>query len=134
MGKLSGKSAIVTGGASGMGRGVAKAEYDSFMIDMDEAQTRFREIWEVVQHGMSGRKFSYDGEHIKAPKEVLVRPVLEQGRAELDGWLDTARGELEGDSEPLARTVAERAEKRVYKARTWDENHPLWRLSDAAQP
>ena len=66
----------------GMGRGVAKAEYDAFSIEMDEAQTRFREIWDVVQHGMSGEKFSYDGEYIKVPKEVVLRPVLEQGRAD----------------------------------------------------
>ncbi len=64
----------------GMGRGVAKAEYDAFGIDMDEAQIRFREIWDVVKLGMSGETFTYDGEFIKVPKAVLPRPVLEPGR------------------------------------------------------
>ncbi len=64
----------------GMGRGVAKSEYDAFAIEMDEAQIRFRETWEVIQKGLSGEKFTYEGEHIKVPKEVLVRPVLEESK------------------------------------------------------
>jgi alkanesulfonate monooxygenase SsuD/methylene tetrahydromethanopterin reductase-like flavin-dependent oxidoreductase (luciferase family) len=63
-----------------MGRGVAKSEYDAFVIEMDEAQTRFREIWDVIQKGLSGEKFTYEGEHIKVPKEVLIRPVLEESK------------------------------------------------------
>lgn len=64
----------------GMGRGVAKAEYDALSIDMDQAQQRFKEIWDVIQLGLSGRKFDYNGEHIKVPKEVVVRPVLSKAR------------------------------------------------------
>lgn len=64
----------------GMGRGVAKAEYDALSIDMDTAQQRFKESWEVIQRGLSGQKFAYDGEYVKAPKEVVVRPVLDAGR------------------------------------------------------
>jgi alkanesulfonate monooxygenase SsuD/methylene tetrahydromethanopterin reductase-like flavin-dependent oxidoreductase (luciferase family) len=64
----------------GMGRGVAKAEYDAFSIEMDEAQQRFKEIWDVIQLGLSGAKFDYNGQYIKVPKEVVVRPVLTEAR------------------------------------------------------
>jgi alkanesulfonate monooxygenase SsuD/methylene tetrahydromethanopterin reductase-like flavin-dependent oxidoreductase (luciferase family) len=64
----------------GLGRGTAKAEYDALSIDMDQAQQRFKETWEVIQLGLSGRRFTYDGQHIKAPKEIVVRPRLEPGR------------------------------------------------------
>jgi len=64
----------------GMGRGVAKAEYDAFSLDMDTAQDRFREIWEVIQLGLSGEPFAYEGQYIKAPREVRVRPLLEKER------------------------------------------------------
>jgi len=66
----------------GLGRGVAKAEYDALSIDMDEAQDRFRETWEVIQLALKGERFTYDGRHVKAPKEILVRPVLDPRRRE----------------------------------------------------
>jgi alkanesulfonate monooxygenase SsuD/methylene tetrahydromethanopterin reductase-like flavin-dependent oxidoreductase (luciferase family) len=66
----------------GMGRGTALAEYDAFSIDMDEAQQRFREIWDVIRLGLSGEPFTYGGTFIKAPKEVVLRPKLEKERRE----------------------------------------------------
>lgn len=58
----------------GIGRGTAKYEFDAFGIDMDESRARFQEVYEVVTLALRGEPFSYDGTHVRVPKEITVRP------------------------------------------------------------
>jgi alkanesulfonate monooxygenase SsuD/methylene tetrahydromethanopterin reductase-like flavin-dependent oxidoreductase (luciferase family) len=58
----------------GMGRGNAPLEYEAFGVSMHEAMARFQEVWEVVQLGLSGKPFAYDGQYIKVAREVTLRP------------------------------------------------------------
>jgi len=55
----------------GMGRGLAKLEYDTFGIDMGEARPRFNEAAEVILRGLRSGVVENDG------------PMYPQGRAEV---------------------------------------------------
>jgi alkanesulfonate monooxygenase SsuD/methylene tetrahydromethanopterin reductase-like flavin-dependent oxidoreductase (luciferase family) len=58
----------------GIGRGTAKYEFDAFGLDMGASREHFAEAYEVVSRALSGERFSYDGRHVKVPREVGVRP------------------------------------------------------------
>lgn len=60
----------------GMGRGVAKLEYDAFGVNMSEARERFREAYEIIRLGLSGEPFRYKGEYLSVERTVTVRPRL----------------------------------------------------------
>ncbi|WP_016746806.1 LLM class flavin-dependent oxidoreductase [Rhizorhabdus wittichii] len=64
----------------GMGRGTAKFEYDALGIQMDEAQDRFRDTWEIIRSGLAGGPFRVQGKLIDMPREVVLRPVLSEQR------------------------------------------------------
>jgi alkanesulfonate monooxygenase SsuD/methylene tetrahydromethanopterin reductase-like flavin-dependent oxidoreductase (luciferase family) len=59
-----------------MGRGTAKAEYDAFGIDMEEARERFHESWQVIQLALSGKPFTFDGKFTKLDAPIKLRPQL----------------------------------------------------------
>ena len=58
----------------GMGRGTAPVEYEAFDIDMEEAHARFREAWEIIGQALTGEKFTYEGEFLRVPRAVNIRP------------------------------------------------------------
>jgi alkanesulfonate monooxygenase SsuD/methylene tetrahydromethanopterin reductase-like flavin-dependent oxidoreductase (luciferase family) len=58
----------------GLGRGTAKYEFDAFGLDMNASREHFAEAYEVLSRALSGERFSYDGKHVKVPREVGVRP------------------------------------------------------------
>jgi alkanesulfonate monooxygenase SsuD/methylene tetrahydromethanopterin reductase-like flavin-dependent oxidoreductase (luciferase family) len=58
----------------GLGRGTAKYEYDAFGLDMGASRERFREVYEVISTALRGGRFSYDGNQVKVPREIEVRP------------------------------------------------------------
>jgi alkanesulfonate monooxygenase SsuD/methylene tetrahydromethanopterin reductase-like flavin-dependent oxidoreductase (luciferase family) len=58
----------------GIGRGTAKSEYDAFGVDMNEARGRFRECYEIIEKGLSGERFSYDGTYYKISRPIELRP------------------------------------------------------------
>ena len=58
----------------GIGRGTAKYEFDAFGLDMGASRQHFAEAYEVISRALSGERFSFDGEHVKVPREVGVRP------------------------------------------------------------
>ncbi|MBS1894907.1 MAG: LLM class flavin-dependent oxidoreductase [Actinobacteria bacterium] len=57
----------------GVGRGVAKSEYDALGIDRAEARGRFKEVWEILKLALTQERISYDGDYYKIP-ETTIRP------------------------------------------------------------
>ena len=57
----------------GIGRGVAKSEFDAVGVPREESRDRFNECLDVLKLAFSGERFSYDGEHFSFP-EMSLRP------------------------------------------------------------
>ena len=57
----------------GVGRGLAKVEYDGFRVDMNESRTRFVESAECLLAGLESGFCEFDGEYIKQPRRE-IRP------------------------------------------------------------
>lgn len=60
----------------GIGRGTAKYEFDAFGLDMGTSRQRFVEGYEIVAAALRSQPFSYDGEYLHVPREVVVRPKV----------------------------------------------------------
>ena len=60
----------------GMGRGTAKSEYEAFGISMETARSRFSEAWDLTRLALKGKPFTFDGEFVKIPDPILLRPQL----------------------------------------------------------
>ncbi len=58
----------------GMGRGVAKTEFDGFGLDMNLSRQQLIENTEAVMMGLGRGYIEYDGEVLKQP-HVLIRPM-----------------------------------------------------------
>lgn len=58
----------------GIGRGTAKYEFDAFGLDMGASRQQFAEVYDVISKALSGERFSYDGQFVKVPREIEVRP------------------------------------------------------------
>lgn len=69
----------------GVGRGTAKMEYDAFDIDMETARNRLRECIEIVELGLKGEPFTYQGEHYRIGRTVTLRPKPHGERVKLFG-------------------------------------------------
>lgn len=74
----------------GMGRGVAKLEYDAFTVNMSEARERFREAFEIIGLALKGDEFSYKGDFWKIDGKVTVRPVLSDRTPKFYGAIGSA--------------------------------------------
>lgn len=74
----------------GMGRGVAKLEYDAFGVNMSEARERFREAYEIIHLALRGEPFSYKGEYLNVERTVTVRPRLTDKRPYFYGAIGSA--------------------------------------------
>lgn len=57
----------------GVGRGLARREYESFGIEMSESRDRFSEAVEILRLAIKEPRFSYDGKIFKIP-ETAMRP------------------------------------------------------------
>lgn len=84
----------------GVGRGLARREYASLGIDMDESRSRFDEVLQVLKLALTNERFSFDGEHFTITPTSL-RPYPKDGAALVDR-LYGAWG-----SPPSIRVVAE---------------------------
>ena len=84
----------------GVGRGLARREYRSLGIDMDESRTRFDEVLRILKMALTNERFSFDGEHFQIPP-TSIRPYPKDGQALVDR-LYGAWG-----SPPSIRVVAE---------------------------
>jgi alkanesulfonate monooxygenase SsuD/methylene tetrahydromethanopterin reductase-like flavin-dependent oxidoreductase (luciferase family) len=60
----------------GMGRGTAKSEYEAFGISMETARSRFAEAWDLTRLALEGEPFTFDGEFVKIPDPIVLRPQL----------------------------------------------------------
>ena len=69
----------------GLGRGVARIEYDARAIDMAHSRELFRENCEIAQGLLGGDPFRYDGAHATIPREVSLRPGPARDRIHLYG-------------------------------------------------
>ena len=58
----------------GLGRGVARIEYDARAIDMAHSRDLFREHYEIADGLLSGAPFRYEGVHATIPRQVTLRP------------------------------------------------------------
>lgn len=58
----------------GLGRGVAKSEFDSLGIPRETSMKRFEETIDILELAFTQDRFSYDGEIFKIP-ETEVRPA-----------------------------------------------------------
>ncbi|MEE8305317.1 MAG: LLM class flavin-dependent oxidoreductase [Candidatus Tectomicrobia bacterium] len=57
----------------GIGRGLARVEYEGFRLEMSESRTRFIETAECVINGLENGFCEYEGEFIKQPRRD-IRP------------------------------------------------------------
>ena len=57
----------------GIGRGIAKVEFDGFRLDMSQSRARFTESAEMVLDALENGYCEYDGEIIKQPRRD-IRP------------------------------------------------------------
>ena len=123
----------------GLGRGVARIEYDARAIDMAHSRDLFREHYEIAAGLLSGRPFRYVGEHATIPREVTLRPAPARERIHLYGacnnpgtaerMAEMGLGLLCTSASPFAQNAdAIRAWKAITASRGGraDANIPLW--------
>ena len=58
----------------GLGRGVAKSEFDALGIPREDSMARFEESIEILELALSGERFSYEGKLFRIP-EMSLRPA-----------------------------------------------------------
>ncbi len=58
----------------GLGRGVAKKEFDALGVPREEARDRFSETLDILELAFTQERFSYDGAIFKVP-EMAIRPA-----------------------------------------------------------
>ena len=58
----------------GLGRGVAKSEFDAVGVPREESRQRFDETLDILKLAFSQERFSYDGKIFKIP-EMSLRPA-----------------------------------------------------------
>ncbi|MBM3517264.1 MAG: LLM class flavin-dependent oxidoreductase, partial [Alphaproteobacteria bacterium] len=69
----------------GLGRGVARIEYDARNINMEHSRELFEEGVKITRGLLSGKPFRFDGAHYKVPREVTLRPGPDLSRIHLYG-------------------------------------------------
>jgi alkanesulfonate monooxygenase SsuD/methylene tetrahydromethanopterin reductase-like flavin-dependent oxidoreductase (luciferase family) len=88
----------------GMGRGLAKMEYEGFRQDMNESRGRFDEAAPLILDGLRKGYVEGDGTYFRQPR-VDIRPAPEQGR----DWSDRLYGvAMSPDSVPAVAKVGAR--------------------------
>ncbi len=123
----------------GLGRGVAKIEYDARNIDMAHSRELFQEGYEVTAGLLSGEPFRYEGKHFTIPREVTLRPGPARDRIHMYGGCNNP-----GTAERMAEmgllllcTSASPFQQNVEAIKVWkvitaakggnaDANIPLW--------
>ncbi len=58
----------------GLGRGVAKSEFDAVGVPREESRERFMETLDILELAFNNERWSYDGQFFKIP-EMSVRPA-----------------------------------------------------------
>lgn len=76
----------------GVGRGLARRNYDSMGVDADESRERFNEVFEIVTRALTQEMFSFEGEFFNY-ENVSIRPRPLNPNVILDalgGWTSEA--------------------------------------------
>ncbi len=123
----------------GLGRGVARIEYEARDIDMEHSRELFREVYEITDAALSGEPFRYAGAHFTVPREVTVRPKARRERIHLYGACnspDTAARMADMGIVPMLTSASPFEQNQeslvAWKARTaevggeTDVNIPFW--------
>jgi alkanesulfonate monooxygenase SsuD/methylene tetrahydromethanopterin reductase-like flavin-dependent oxidoreductase (luciferase family) len=69
----------------GVGRGLAKRNFEAMGVSMDEARERFNEVLDVLQLAFTEEIFSYDGEFYQY-ENVSLRPRPLDPSTVIDAW------------------------------------------------
>ncbi len=69
----------------GLGRGVAKIEYDARDLNMAHSRELFQEGYEITKGLLDGAPFRYAGKHFTIPREVTLRPGPARERIHMYG-------------------------------------------------
>jgi len=59
----------------GLGRGVARIEFDGFRVPLGESRERFIEYATMILEGLEKGYIEYDGKYVKQPRRD-IRPIL----------------------------------------------------------
>jgi alkanesulfonate monooxygenase SsuD/methylene tetrahydromethanopterin reductase-like flavin-dependent oxidoreductase (luciferase family) len=119
----------------GLGRGTAKYEYDAFGLDMAEARTRFKEIYEILDLALTGEPFSYEGRYLQVPKQIRLRPKPRREQLSFYGAIgspDSASIMGELGLRPLCTSIGD-LEKQAVFLRNWEAASGV-RASDVTCP
>jgi alkanesulfonate monooxygenase SsuD/methylene tetrahydromethanopterin reductase-like flavin-dependent oxidoreductase (luciferase family) len=69
----------------GVGRGLARRNFDSMNVDMETSRERFNEVLEILQLAFTQEMFSYEGEFFSY-KNASVRPRPLDPSVVIDAW------------------------------------------------
>lgn len=97
----------------GIGRGLARMEYETFGIDMDEARDRFDEAADLIMEGLETGVVEGTGKHYKQPRtEVRPRPYA----SFRDRFYSVA---MSSDSVPVVARLG--AQMMSFAQKPWEE-------------
>tara|TARA_B100001123_G_C15295652_1_gene1019093 strand:+ start:363 stop:1466 length:1104 start_codon:yes stop_codon:yes gene_type:complete len=123
----------------GLGRGVAKIEYDARNLDMGHSRELFKEVYEIADGLLTGQPFKYDGNHFTIPRDISLRPGPNRDRIHMYGAVNNP-----GTAERMAEmglvimcTSASPFQQNADSIKAWkrviaakggktDVNIPLW--------
>ncbi len=123
----------------GLGRGVARIEYEARDLDMEHSRELFQEVYEITEAALSGEPFRYAGKHFTVPREVTLRPQARREKVYLYGACsspDTAARMADMGLVPMC-TSASPFEQNLDSIAAWkaktaarggevDVNIPIW--------
>jgi alkanesulfonate monooxygenase SsuD/methylene tetrahydromethanopterin reductase-like flavin-dependent oxidoreductase (luciferase family) len=69
----------------GVGRGLARRNFDAMNVDIDESRERFTEVLDIVTLALTQERFSFEGEFYSY-KNASVRPRPLDPRVVTDAW------------------------------------------------
>ncbi len=123
----------------GIGRGVARIEYEARDIDMELSRELFQEAYELAVAALEGGPFRFEGKHFTVPREVTLRPKPRREKVHFYGACnspDTAERMADlglpilctsiSPIEQNAKAIAAWKEKIAATGGDPDVNVPLW--------
>ena len=123
----------------GIGRGVARIEYEARDIDMEYSRELFQEAYELAAAALTGGPFRFAGKHFTVPREVTLRPIARRERIHFYGACNSpgTAERMAGLGLPILCTSISPVEQNAAAIAAWkekvtaaggeaDANVPLW--------